>query len=98
MVCLADLVFLIGMALFVGLATSNKIPPDRRSDPILIAIRLVGLFGIVGTIALALAAIRSWRAGTNRVATVKYLCLTLAGVAFSWFAVHWKLMALGLGY
>jgi CubicO group peptidase (beta-lactamase class C family) len=93
-----DLAFLVGIGLFVALAFGGKISPDRRSDPILIGVRLVGVIGILGTVPVLWAALRSVRAGASRLAQVKYVALGAACLVFSWFVVHWNLVAVGTGY
>ena len=98
MVCVLDLAFVIGIGLFVQLALADTIPPDRRSDPLLGAIRVVGLLGAAGTIVALAAAARSWSRGGPWMARLKYTSVAVASVGFAWFAIHWRLLAANFGY
>ncbi len=89
--------FAIAMGLFITKALGGDIELNSRSDLLLGAIRFVGLIAILGTITSVLAFVRSL-SGQNGWARFKYLTLTLAGVAFSWFVVHWSLVSWNFRY
>ncbi|MHB1329692.1 MAG: serine hydrolase domain-containing protein, partial [Gemmatimonadales bacterium] len=84
-------VFAIGM--FVMRGMEGSIDLDSRSDVWLGLIRAIGLVAILGTVTSIVALLRSVRVGRNGVARFKYLLLTLAGVGFSWFVLHWNLVS-----
>ena len=97
-VCLFNLAFTIGIAGFVQLALDEKIPRDSRMDPLLAAIRVIGVLGALGTAAAIVAGVRSWRDGRSWLARLKYTGVAVASIAFVWFAIHWRLLATNAGY
>jgi CubicO group peptidase (beta-lactamase class C family) len=92
------LAFFIGLGLFMSKTFAGVISPDSRSDPLLGAIRLVGVVAALGTVPSVLALRQSFVRGRNAWARVKYLALVGAGLAFTWSAIHWNLLALSTKY
>ena len=97
-VALLSVAFAVGFTVFVLLGMNGSLTLDRRLDPLLGAIRFVGLLGALGTVAFLVALIRSLKTGQNRWARLKYLALVIAGVSFGWFAVHWHLLSWSFRY
>jgi hypothetical protein len=97
-VALLNLVFVIGMATFLYMGFTEAVKLDSRLDWVLILIRIVGLLAALGTLVALVACVRSWTRGANGWARFKYTVLALSCVAFTWFAVHWNLLAVKMAY
>jgi len=95
---LLSVAFLTGIGIFAALGLNGTLTLDRRFDPLLGAIRFVGLLGALGTVAFLAALVRSVKTGQNSWARLKYLALVIAGVSFGWFAVHWHLLSWSFRY
>jgi len=97
-VSLLSLGFLIALGLFVYLGISETISLDRRTDPLLGAIRALGLVAALGSLVVLVACIRSWTRGTNGLARLKYTAQVVACVGFTWFIVHWNMLSWKFDY
>ncbi len=95
---LLPLLFLAGFAAFLMMGLGGTITLDSRLDPVLAAIRLVGLLGALATIGSMVALVRSIRGARNGWARIKYAALAAAGLGFTWFAIHWNLLAWSFRY
>ena len=95
---LAALAFLVGLGVFLMMGFGGGLVLDRRLDPVLAGIRLIGLVGALATIASITALVHSLRRGRNGWARFKYASLVAAGIAFTWFAIHWNLLAWSFRY
>jgi hypothetical protein len=97
-VALLNLVFVVAMVTFLYMGFTEAVKLDSRLDWVLVLIRIVGLFAALGTLVALLAFVRSWANGANGWARLKYTLLAFSCVAFTWFAVHWNLLAVKLAY
>ena len=95
---LLNLAFIATFALIFTMATSEKLKLDPTIDPLVRGSQLLGVLGLIGTVAVALACVRSWTRGANNLARLKYTALTLACLAFGWFALHWNLLVWNLDF
>ena len=98
LVALLNLAFIATFALIFTLALGEKLKLDPTIDPLVRGSQLLGGLGLIGTVAVALAGVRSWTRGANNLARLKYTALTLACVAFGWFALHWNLLVWNLDF
>jgi hypothetical protein len=97
-VALLNLLFVVGMGLFLYLGFTEVFKLDSRVDWVLILIRVVGALGALGTVFVLLALVRSLTQGVNGWARLKYFVLLVSCVGFTWFAVHWNWLAVKLAY
>jgi hypothetical protein len=97
-VSLTNVVFLVAIVLFMLLGFNEVIKLDRRTDPLLAVIRIVGLLGAIGTLVALAACFHTWRDGTSGWARFKYTALAVACIGFTWFIVHWNLLSWNFNY
>lgn len=95
---LAAIGFTVALGVFIARGFDGAIDLDSRSDIWLGLIRVIGLAAIAGTIASIVALSRSFRLGRSGWARLKYLALTIAGIGFSWIAIHWHLVSWNFRY
>jgi CubicO group peptidase (beta-lactamase class C family) len=98
-ICIANLAF-VGLAtLAVYKMTSTPQGLGLGADFDLRAIQVVGLLGVLGTLVVVYAALRSWREPQRWLwSRVWTTCLALACVVFAWWMLHWHLLNFTLHY
>jgi YD repeat-containing protein len=97
-IALLNLAFIATFALIFTMAVSEKLKLDPTLDPYVRGSQLLGVLGLFGTVAVAVACVQSFTRGNNNLARLKYLALTLACLAFGWFALHWNLLVWNLDF
>ena len=97
-VALLDLAFIGAFATIFSLALGEKIELDSGMDPLLRGSHVLAVLGLLGTVAVIVAGVRSWTRGTSRLARLKYTALTLACFGFGWFILHWNLLVWNLDF
>jgi hypothetical protein len=98
-VALIDLVFLAGWAAYLAYASDHLEWFDTQADPLLRALQIIGLIGVIGTVvpvwqffvALRERGYAWWTKFTNGL-------FALASLAFVWFAFSLKLLTFSLNY
>jgi len=98
LVCLLDLIFFAGFALFFTLAFKDIGLLSPKYNLWLRLIQLVGWVGVIGTILALLNAFRSWRQPDrwlwSRIGDtlIAVACLGVVWFAFTWNMLHWSLL------
>lgn len=97
-VCILDLIFVIGWLIFISGA--NDVGNLNRSrDPFLYLLEILGVIAVLGTLVVILNAFRSWaKAGKWIWAKLFDVALALACLGFTWFIWHWNLINFNLKY
>ncbi len=98
LVCLLYIIFAAGMALTLGDDDPLALLSGKL-DTRLLFFEGVGILGIVGSLAVIYAAIRSW-GERNLWAWTKIwnLLVMLSTIAMAWFAIHWNLVNFNMNY
>ena len=95
---LVNLAFLAAFGLILTMALNEKLKLDPGMDPWLRGSHVLAILGLLGTVAVLAACVRSWTRGTNRWSRLKYTALTLACIGFGWFILHWNLLVWNLDF
>ena len=99
MVCLLDLAFLGGFALWLTSVDENIALLSSRFDPKLHAMQVVALLGVIGTLIAINYCVRSWAAeGLWFWTRVWNTLLMLACVGYSFFLINWHVLNFRLNY
>jgi CubicO group peptidase (beta-lactamase class C family) len=97
-VCILDLVFVIGWLIFIS-GTDEVANLSRSRDPLLYILEILGVIAALGTLIVVLNAFRSWaKAGKWMWAKLFNVALALACLGFTWFIWHWNLINFNLRY
>jgi hypothetical protein len=95
---LVNLAFLAAFGLILSLALNEKLKLDPSMDPWLRGSHVLAILGLLGTVAVLVACVRSWTRGSNHWSRLKYTALALACVGFGWFILHWNLLVWNLDF
>jgi hypothetical protein len=99
LVCLFDLLFLLGFVGFFVMAEKNIGMLSPRFNPLLRTIQMVGWLGVIGTLPALSNAISSWRQhGRWLWSRLGDSLVALACVGFAWFAYAWNMLHWSLRY
>ena len=97
-VCLIYVIFALGMALTLSSEDPTTLLSGKL-DARLLFMQGIGVLGIVGSLVVIYAAIRSW--GERNLwfwAKVWNLLVMLSTIALAWFAIHWNLVNFNMNY
>lgn len=98
LVCLLYLIFAIGIAVTLQ-ADDPTALLSGKLDTRLLFFEGVGILGIVGSLVVIYAAIRSWGERNLWVWTkIWNLLVMLATIGMAWFAIHWNLVNFNMNY
>jgi len=97
LVCVVDLVFLLGFLVFfsVGMRKLEMLGP--RFDALMRAIQIVGWLGVVGTVAAVYNVVRTWTVPDRWLwskladTVIGLACLAFVWFVFTWNMLHWSL-------
>lgn len=93
-----DVVFILCWAAVV-VASGGKPLFAASLDPMFRVIQVIGWIGSLGTLMILYAVVTSWRtAGEWWLTHMGYVAVALSAVGFSWFLLHWHLLAFSLRY
>src|SRR6266700_515730 len=96
-VCAVDIFFLVTFYLVLTHEGAGTFSP--KLDLKLQAIQCVGVAGVLGTVLVLLACLRSWKDNNfGWWAKVWNLFVLLACLAFVWFSFHWNLLNFNMNY
>ncbi len=98
LVCLVDIIFAAGMLLTVGGDDPTALLGGKL-DSRLLLFQGVGILGVLGSLAVIYATIRSW--GEHNLwfwAKMWNLLVMLACIGFAWFSIHWNLLNFYMKY
>jgi CubicO group peptidase (beta-lactamase class C family) len=98
LVCLLNLIFAFGMLLTLS-GDDPTILLSGKLDARLMLLQGIGVLGVLGSLLVIYATIRSW-ADRNLWfgAKVWNLLVMLASIGLSWFAIHWNLVNFNMNY
>jgi CubicO group peptidase (beta-lactamase class C family) len=97
LVCIIDIVYLIGFALV--LTALGKLELGSNGDLKIHLLQVLGVLGGVGALLVIVAAIKSWTDAQQWVWYKIWNTLLAVGcVGFFWFLVHWHLLNFNLRY
>ena len=97
--CLFDLLFLLGFAVFFIIAEKNIGLLSPRFNPLLHIIQIVGWLGVVGTLPALSNAISSWwQPGRWMWSRLGDSLIAMACVGFAWFVYVWNMLVWSLRY
>lgn len=98
-VCLVDLAFLGGFALWLTSVDQNIALLSSRFDPKLRAMQVVGFLGVIGTVLAVNYCVKSWAAeGLWFWTRVWNTLLMLACAGYSFFLLNWHVLNFRLNY
>ena len=98
LVCIVDLVCLLGWLIFIS-GANNVANLSRSRDPILYLIEILGVLGAIGTLVVLVSAFRTWAKSERWVwSKIFDTALALACLGFTWFLWHWNLINFNLRY
>src|SRR2546423_322960 len=98
LVCLLDIVFAAGMALTLGGDDPTTLLSGKL-DARLLLFQAIGVLGVLGSLAVIYATIRSW--GERSLwfwAKAWNVLVMLACIELAWFAIHWNLVNFNMSY
>lgn len=95
---LVNLAFLAAFGLILTMALNEKLKLDPSMDPWLRGSHVLAILGLLGTVAVLVACVRSWTRGSNNWSRLKYTALALACIGFGWFILHWNLLVWNLDF
>jgi CubicO group peptidase (beta-lactamase class C family) len=98
LVCLVDIIFAAGMILTLSGDDPTALLSGKL-DSRLLLFQGIGVLGVLGSLAVIYAAIRSW--GDRSLwfwAKMWNLLVMLACIGFAWFAIHWDLLNFNMNY
>jgi len=98
LVCIVDLVCLLGWLIFIS-GANNVANLSRSRDPMLYLIEILGVLGAIGTLVVLVRAFRTWAKSERWVwSKIFDTALALACLGFTWFLWHWNLINFNLRY
>jgi CubicO group peptidase (beta-lactamase class C family) len=72
----------------------NSLPPSSSWDKLFLVSDVLFVIAVILSVFTALSAARIWpRPATSRISQIKFSLVALACLYFSWFAIHWHLIA-----
>jgi CubicO group peptidase (beta-lactamase class C family) len=98
LVCLIDIFFAIGLMLTLGGDDPTELLSGKLDSRVLL-FQGIGVLGVLGSLAVIYATIRSW--GERNLwfwAKAWNLLVMLACIGFAWFAIHWNLLNFSMNY
>jgi CubicO group peptidase (beta-lactamase class C family) len=85
---------LSSLAVLFSRFEDDSLPPSSSWDKVFLAMDALFVIAVVLSGFAALSAARIWRRrATSRISQIKFTLVALACVYFSWFAIHWNLIA-----
>jgi CubicO group peptidase (beta-lactamase class C family) len=98
LVCILDLVCLLGWLIFIS-GTDNVANLSRSRDPILYLIEVLGVLGAIGTLPVLISAFQTWSTSERWVwSKIFDTALAFGCLGFTWFIWHWNLINFNLRY
>ena len=98
-VCLIDIIFLAGFALFFTMAEKDISLLSPAYNPLLRILQLLGWLGCVGAIVALYNTICSWKNKERWIASkIAETAICLACFGFVWFVFTWNMLHLSLKY
>ena len=98
LVCLVDIIFALGLIATLGGDDPTALLSGKLDSRVLL-FQGIGVLGVLGSLAVIYAAIRSWRERNLWFwAKVWNLLVMLACIGFAWFAIHWNLLNFNMNY
>jgi hypothetical protein len=98
LVCLVDIIFALGLIATLGGDDPTALLSGKLDSRVLL-FQGIGVLGVLGSLAVIYAAIRSW--GERNLwfwAKAWNLLVMLACIGFAWFAIHWNLLNFNMNY
>jgi CubicO group peptidase (beta-lactamase class C family) len=72
---------------------------DAHLDPMLRLFQLIGWLGVLGTLVVLYAVLKTWRSpGEWWLSRTGNTAIAIAAISFTWFLLHWHLLHLSLQY
>jgi CubicO group peptidase (beta-lactamase class C family) len=98
-VCLLDLIFVIGLAIFISKGSDDVTIFSDKTDIWIRLLQVLGLFGLVGTLIAIYSAYRFW---TNRQfggwAKLIHAVIAIACIGYAWLVIQGHLLNFALRY